>query len=364
MSTNSKKELIECERLIGIRIMQEDAESIYSLLQTEKNPIFTMEMIPYYALFVQSCQEYMGEDLLPKSIAKDLKDIRNHIKAYTDGFGKSQKRVAAVDDAQNRDFKEQLRFGFLKKFNIHLNLGTYWTEEKQIIGNTQQLANFLSVESVFDPKIKEKNYQMGYHIGSFVSSFRNELANSSSFPIIERERKSISINYYCDINTNKRNNLLSKGQKKEINLFYLHLLCNMNFVKYILRPLFRDGNIWVFRVEYIVSYYTLRALERLKNYTENNKDITVESKEIHDILKLGELLFKTKVRNCMMHYNLENAGVISFENIDKPFYGIIENCFDGKSYQEYLIELHGLSNMIIDFLNNQFDFSNVKLGSL
>ena len=125
-----------------------------------------------------------------------------------------------------------------------------------------------------------------------------------------------------------------------------------------------DGNIWVFRVEYIVSYYTLRALERLKNYTENNKDITVESKEIHDILKLGELLFKKKVRNCMMHYNLENAGVISFENIDKPFYGIIENCFDGKSYQEYLIELHGLSNKIIGFLNNQFDFSNVKLGSL
>ena len=252
----------------------------------------------------------------------------------------------------------------LQKIKIHLNLGTYWTEEKQIIGNTQQLANFLSVESMFDPKIKEKNYQMGYHIGLFVTSFRNELANSSSFPIIERERKSISINYYCDINTNKTNNLLLKGQKKEINLFYLHLLCNMNFVKYILRPLFRDGNIWVFRVEYIVSYYTLRALERLKNYTENNENITIKSKEIHDILKLGELLFKTKVRNCMMHYNLENAGVISFENIDKPFYGIIENCFDGKSYQEYLIELHRLSNMIIDFLNNQFDFSNVKLISL
>lgn len=364
MSTSSKKGLIECERLISIRIMKEDAESIYSLLQTERNPIFVMEIIPYYALFVQSCQEYMGEDLLPKSVAKDLKDIRNHIKAYTNGFGKSQTRVAAVDDRQDRDFKEQLRFGFLKKLNIHLNLGTYWTKEKQIIGNTQQLVDFLSVESLFDPKIKEKNRQMGSHIGSFVASFRDGLANSSSSPIIERERKSISINYYCDINTNKRNNLLSKGQKKEINLFYLHLLCNMNFVKYILRPLFRDGNIWLFRVEYIVSYYTLRALERLKNYTENNKGITIEGKEIYDILKLGKVLFNTKLRNCMMHYNLENAGVISFENIDKPFYGIIENCFDGKSCQEYLIELHGLSNMIINFLNNQFDFSNVKLESL
>lgn len=105
-------------------------------------------------------------------------------------------------------------------------------------------------------------------------------------------------------------------------------------------------------------------VERLKNYTENNKDMTVETEEIHDILKQGELLFTTKLRNCMMHYNLENAGVLSFANIDKPFYGIIENCFDGKSYQEYLIELHGLSERIIDFLNNQFDFSDVKLERL
>lgn len=357
-------ELTEYERLISIRIMQEDAESIYSLLQTERDSIFAMEIIPYYALFVQSCQEYMGENLLPESIAKDLKDIRNHIKVYTDGFGKSQRRVATVDDAQDRDFKEQLRFDFLKKINIHLNLGTYWTEERQVIGNTQQLADFLSVKSMFDPKIKEKNYQIGYHISSFVASFRDGLADSLSYPIIERECKSISINYYCDINTNKRNNLLLKSQKKEIKLFYLHLLCNMNFVKYILRPLFPDGNIWAFRVEYIVSYYTLRALERLKNYSENNKDIIIETKEIYDILKQGELLFTTKLRNCMMHYNLENAGVISFENIDKPFYGIIENCFDGKSYQEYLIELHGLSDTIINFLNNQFDFSDVKLERL
>ena len=105
-------------------------------------------------------------------------------------------------------------------------------------------------------------------------------------------------------------------------------------------------------------------MERLKNYTENNNDITADTKAICDILKQGRLLFTTKLRNCMMHYNLENAGVISRENIDKPFYGIIENCFDGKSYQEYLIELHGLSDTLIDFLNDQFDFSYVKLKRL
>ena len=364
MFANSRIELKDYERLISIRIIKEDVESIYSLIQTERNSIFSMEIIPYFALFIQSCQEYMGEDCLPDSISKELKDIRNYIKKYAEGFGKSKKRVISVDSEQDRDYKEQLKYDFLKKMNIHLNLGTYWTDNRHVVGNTQQLADFLSVESMFDNALREKLYQLSYHISSFVVSTRDGLADFLSYPIIERERQSISINYYCDINTNKENVLFLKTQKKEISLFYLHLLCNMDFVKYILRPLFRDGNIWVFRVEYIVSYYTLRALERLKNYTENNNDITADTKAICDILKQGRLLFTTKLRNCMMHYNLENAGVISRENIDKPFYGIIENCFDGKSYQEYLIELHGLSDTLIDFLNDQFDFSYVKLKRL
>lgn len=358
------RELAEYERMISIRIMQEDAESIYSLLQTEKDSIFSMEIIPYYALFVQSCQEYLGDKFLPESIANDLKDIRNHIKIYTERFTKSLKRVNDIDNVQDREFKAQLRFKFLKKLNIHLNLGTYWTDEGQIIGNTQQLADFLAVESVFNPKLKEKNYQIGYHIGSFVASVRDGLANELSYPIIERECTTTLINHYYDINTNKTKNLFLKNQSKDVNLLYLHLLCNMNFVKYILRPLFKDGNIWTFRVEYIVSYYTLRALERLKNYCESNEDICFDTKEICNLIKKGKKVFKTQLRNCMMHYNLENAGVLTIENMDKPFYGIIENCFDGMSYQDYLIEIHSLSDKIINYLNKQFDFSNVKLNVL
>ena len=357
-------ELTEYERLISIRIMQEDAESIYSLLQTERDSVFAMEIIPYYALFVNECQNYFGDSFLPEDVANDFKDIRNYIKAYDKGFGKSRKGIVLIDSNQDNDFKSQLRFKFLKKLNIHLNFGSFWTDDKQIVGNTQQLAGALSIKSMFNPKQKDVSLNQGYYIGQYVSIVRDSLMESFKPPIIRRTGETVEIKYYCDINTNKKNNIFSKTISKDLNLFYLHLLCNMNFVKHILRPLFPDGNIWTFRVEYIVSYYTLRALERLKNYCDKNKDIIVETKEIHDILKPGELLFTTKLRNCMMHYNLENAGVISLENIDKPFYGIIENCFDGKSYQEYLIELHELSDMIIDFLNNQFDFSDVKLERL
>lgn len=357
-------ELSEIERLISIRIMQEDAESIYSLLKTERDAIFNMEIVPYYVLFVQSCQEYMGENFLPESIEKDFKNIRNHIKAYAEGFGKSQKRVLSVDDTQNENFKEQLRFEFLKTMNIHLNLGSYWTDSRHIIGNTQQLADFLSVSSTSDPALKKKSLQMGYQIGSFVSLARDGFSNSLDYPIIERKQNSVKINYYYDVNTNRINKLFTQSIPKELNLFFLHLLCNMNFVKHILRPLFADGNTWIFRIEYIVSYYTLRALERYKNYCENNCYTFVDMKGIVDILACGEKLFQTKLRNCMMHYDLENAGVITIKNVDKPFYGIIENCFNGISYQDYTASLHNLSDMIIEYLENIFDFSDVNLKKL
>lgn len=357
-------ELSELERSISIRIIQEDAEAIYSLMQTEKNPIFQMEMAPYYVLFVKSYQEYTGEKIFPESIEKDLKDIRNHIKKYSESFGKSKRRVLLVDDVQNNDFREQLRFNFLKLLNIHLNLGSYWTNSRHIIGNTQQIADFLSIKSINDPESKNKCFQLGEQVGAIVSSLRNRFSALFESPVIMRTSDSVKIDYYYDINTSRKNKLFASDIPKELNLFFLHLLCNMNFIKYALRPLFTNENTWVFRIEYIVSYYTLRALERYKNYCENNCYIPVDTNMIMDILACGQKLFRTKLRNCMMHYSLENTGIITNENVDKPFYGIIECCFDGLSYQDYVVLLHDLSDKIIEYLEKQFDFSEVTLKQL
>jgi hypothetical protein len=100
------------------------------------------------------------------------------------------------------------------------------------------------------------------------------------------------------------------------------------------------------------------------NSTFQYQRFPVDTKEIVNILACGENLFQTKLRNCMMHYNLENAGVITAKNLDKPFYGIIENCFQGMSYPDYITLLHNLSNMIIEYLESRFDFSNVELKKL
>ena len=62
----------ELERLTSIRIIQEDTETIFALLSSERDSIFAMEIIPYYVLFVQSCQEYTGENFLLKEIALSI----------------------------------------------------------------------------------------------------------------------------------------------------------------------------------------------------------------------------------------------------------------------------------------------------
>lgn len=354
----------ELERLISIRIIQEDAETIFALLSSEQNSIFAMEIIPYYALFVQSCQEYMGENFLPKEIALSIKDIRNHIKAYSESFGKSKRQVASIDQEQDTNFKSQLRFSFLKSWNIHLNLGTYWTEDHHIVGNTQQLAAFIDAKDLSNPEVGKKQYDLGYHIGTFVSSVRSGLSASLGQSAVARTANAITIKNYYDINTNKHNILFIDNTSKERNLFYLHLLCNMNFVKHILRPLFSDGNTWVFRVEYIVAYYTFRALLRLKNYCENNDDIVADINEIKELEMAESDMFQSKFRNCMMHYGLENQNVLSFEYIERPFFGIIENCFNGTDYQTCLKSLHSLSDRIINFLEKHFNCSDIKLKTL
>lgn len=49
-----------------------------------------------------------------------------------------------------------------------MSLETYLTDDQQVAANTQQLVDVFAVKSIFDSKLKERKYQMGYQINSFV----------------------------------------------------------------------------------------------------------------------------------------------------------------------------------------------------
>ena len=252
----------------------------------------------------------------------------------------------------------------MKNWNIHLNMGTYWTADKHIVGNTQMLADFLGIDDIFDSKNGKQQYELGKQIGTCVVSIKEGFSKAISPPKVNRLQQGIAIDYYYDLNTNKKNELFVDNSTKALNLFYLNLICNMNFVKYILRPLFKEDNIWVFRVEYIVTYYTCRAIQRLKNYCENNTDLHINLDEFAEVLDLADVLFQTKLRNCMMHYGLENRGVISIENIEKPFYGIIETCCDGKNYYSFVSDLREVADRTRVILEEKLNTEKITLKCL
>ncbi len=334
-------------------------------MKTEHDAVFSMEIIPYYALFVQSFQEYIGKNFLPDSIALKIKDIRNHIKSYgTYGYGKSSKNILSIDEIQDDEFKPKFSLDYLKLINDYSNLGTYWTDNGYIIGNTQLLADFLELKKLDDPKLSDYHLEFGKQIGNFVASVRNGIKYSFEPPIVNRLNSSIQIQKFCDVNSNVKNCIFVDNLPKELNLFLLHLLCNMNFVKHIIIPLFADKNKWAFRVEYIVTYYTFNALKRLKNYCDNNDYSSLDLAVIKALNDDADGLFQSKFRNCMMHYGLENRDVLSVSNIKKPFYGIVENCFDGMDYYTYSNNLRTFSNKIINLLESIFDFSNMKFELL
>ena len=278
------------------------------------------------------------------------------------GTGKSTFfKYLAIQDEQ---YRAQLRFDFMKSWNIHLNLGTYWTEDNHVVGNTQMLADFLEIDDIFNQKTGELQYELGSQMGAFVASIRDGFSQVIDPPEVKRLRIGVSIDYFYDLNTNKNDELFVDNSSKVLNLFFLNLVCNMNFVKHILRPLFDDSNMWLFRVEYIVTYYTYRAIQRLKNYCDNNIDLCIDFGGFTETFGLAKVLFQSKFRNCMMHYGLENQEVISIENIQKPFYGIVETCYNGMDYYSFLDTLRRLSDKMIDFLEKRFNIEKITLQRL
>ena len=355
----------EIEKIIEIRIIQVDAESILSLIKTERDPIFYMGSIPYYALFVKECQNYIGEVFVKEPYASKIKDIRNFIKVYGERFGKTKKRIEKVDDNQNELYKSQLKFDFMKDWNVHLNIGTYWTSDKHLIGNTQMFADYLDIKNPFDENCKNTQLEFGEQLGSFISSVGYRFSQMITPPEIVRNQSGVQIGYYCDLNTNIENKLFFDVQNKTLNLFYLNLLCSLNFIKYLLRPLFNDENIWLFRIEYVVAYYTYKSFQRLKSHCDYDKKLKLDLQEFMDELNQYSVIFKSIFRNCMMHYKLESQGVLVMENIEKPFFGIVETCY-GNSMNYYLLlnKLRNLIDKMSSFLEDKLNLENIVLEKL
>lgn len=355
-------------KLYTLKLIQNDSETLKQICQSIWNPVFSMCIIPYLALFCRSVQECLNVSIVSPEIETEIYDIRNGIKIFGEKYGKGRKRFLDSDEKQNEESRDMLRFEFTKSLNIHYNLGIYFDTYKHVVGNTQLLADMLNLNGLPKNEQADKSFNLAYNLGGMIGKVTGVF--SALAPI-----EPIHINaelpdfYFADLNTNTTS-LFNPAFEKDTSLFMLHLLSNLGFVTYFLEPVVGSSNPWMLRIKYIMTYYSYLGLRRLKQHLENNvqngTELFINSAE--QILTEGDGLFASKFRNCMMHYDLLHEGqfAISESNLNNELklFGLVEECFNGHTYEEFYESISSLAHRIEECLVGQFDFQRVHIKKL
>lgn len=228
------------------QLIEIDGKTLVNLGLSVKDGVFMLSLLPYFALYCRSAQEFFGERIIDNDTDRQINDLRNGLKLYSEKYNKSKDATLNSDEQQNNIFKNMFRFKFMQDWNIHYNLGVYIDMEGHIIGDTQFLNYFLNIPSV---DIEVQNEQ-AYAIGEFLGKKTAYILNA--YFGIKNIHKYSEINMlpkygYIDMNTNIRHHFFNKDVGKELNLIILHILSSIGFVNNMLCNLMSDDNLWLNR---------------------------------------------------------------------------------------------------------------------
>ena len=354
-------------KICTILLLQNDCETLKTIIPKRHSPITSLCIIPYYALFCRSFQEYSGLKIIDPEYDSQVCDIRNGIKTFSERYARSQKRFLATDEQQNEEFRELLQFNFMKDWNIHYNLGLYFDKEGHIVGNTQLCFDMLGMNGLTEEEKAKKSYALGEYMGKVIGSVSTGLSKSITAPTIQVADSEPEY-YYEDINTNI-SPFLNPQYSKDINLYCLHLLSILGFAKYILEPIVLKENPWIFRIKYITVHYAISGLKKLKAFFENDRQKNSNKlyQKITGVIASCDYLFVPQFRNCMMHYDLgaDEAFTISDTNFDwnKVLFGLVEECF-GVTYEICYDKLSEAATQIELCLSGLFDYGCLRIKRL
>ena len=346
-------------------LVQDDVETLKKIAVTVRDPIISMLLVPYYALFCKSVHELIQDRLLDEEKDNTIAGIRNSLKNFTKKYGKLSSIYTAIDNEQDRVFRSKISFGLGDYLDIHYNLGIYFTQEKKIIGNTHLVAAYYDGFNS-NEGLNQIAYSIGYDLGSIIGSVSTGIASK----IKPRE---IDLNYsnapffYLDINTNN-NGFFCSSINKTVNLLLLHILSQLNFIQYCIEPILLPENTWLLRMKYISTYYAYRGVERIVKHMTRNGIKNDFTEKALTVLQTQENLFNPVFRNCTMHYSLDNHGTFAIKkeyyNVKKPFHGLVESCFDGLSYQEFFQKLSEYGKRLEVLISESFTVDETSLKIL
>lgn len=331
-----------------------DCTTIATLYTNIKDPILHMMSIPYFALFCHETEKYFNIYFIDGEYANDITDIRNAIKIYGDRFAKSSKRFLTADLSQDEKFRNELRFDFMKQWDIYYNLGIYCDIFGNVLGNTQLIEDTLALKNLNDEERGQKAFEIGREVGQAIGKIIHPFQQKKVLPKIQIYDNVPEV-YYIDINTNWEESIFKNNYKKEFNLFALHILSNLGFVNNFLSKLLQENNLWLFRIKYVVTYYSILGIEKMKNYLQQQFGQEYALAKECDIYTAERAtMFRTEFRNCMMHYDLYNNSICAIKekymNYEIPFFGLVESCYEGKDFKSLNKDITALSKNAESFL--------------
>lgn len=371
-----------------------DCETVYMLITAlQRDGVTSMGVIPYITLTTFAALELLDAKAdnnisIPNTVR--IKDIRLKLKMFEDGYSKSKKMLLNIDYLQDQIFKNKLRFGFMKNWNIHFNLGVYADKDNHVVGNTQynyyllqdnrflkkSLADVAEAYSAspdhFDlnKQVGKDSYDYAYACGQIISSVRSGLREFDA-PINILSKSKTMKYYYADYNSNVVSTLFPTGEDgKAMILYLLHILSTINFLLYVLNGYEKDDYGWWLKINYTTYYYSMRKLQDLQQHLIQNKLITSEISNYFDEIGIENAKYlNSTFRNYTMHSRLiDKAGniMISLEKVDKtkPLFGLVETCFDDLSYQDLKLEIVSEMVRISDILSRWLNIDSLHFKPL
>lgn len=360
----TKVDLKKLVREKSNKLIELDGRIILSIIVATNNGVVMSNLLPYMALYCRSAQEFFGNTIISDKYDKQINDIRNGLKIFSERYNRGRKAVLAVDQQQDGMFAKMLRFNFMRNWNIHLNLGVYFDDAGHIVGNTQNMSYFFNIKS---DEIKNMNmhaFKIGKVLGENIYDVLEQVSSMEGI-FDENNIKCPKIGY-MDFNTNKDGKFFNNNYDKGLNLTFLHILSMVGFVEHVLYFMLPKDNMWLLRIEYICAHYAWQGLRKIKQHFDGNGINDTFIKKIEELLKNGVELFESEFRNCMMHYDLcnKNGQIIVLEKYysdNNVFFGLVESCFNGLSYEEFFNKIRKYLYEIEEILMKLFYVEKEKI---
>lgn len=329
----------------------------------------------FWALYYNSLKE-----LCKSTICKDdnieelINQIRNDIKLLSKNLIKIENKISQIDETATNFFENKVELFSDENSTTSNNLGIWFDENNHIIFCSYSLYYFMENDRAVP-------YTLGFRLSSGAIEMMELLGVEGNTELAEYLQKSINIAYsfsnfkYLEIDTNDKD-IFVNSVNKDINLIALVITSYIGFVQHELSSMLIWNCPYLTRIRYIIMYYSRFGMIKIRNYFQKinkksyNEKITELEHDLTKIIKKGKNLISPEFRNCMMHYGFinkkTNKPAIKLEYFckTKPFYGLVESCFDGKSFEEYAIDLSRYLDEIEAYLLSWFNIDESKLKIL